>query len=364
MTIDIMKIALVHDSFTQMGGAERIAEILHELFPSAAVYTLVLDKKFYQKYQDWNIKTTWLQYFYNLIPKLQYWLFLIPWAVKSIDIKDVDLVISSSSGFTKNITVPKGCLHINYCHTPTRFLWIDEDYVNQEVPVVLRPIVRTFLKWMRGWDFEGAQRVRYFIANSKEVQKRIWDAYHRQSEIIYPPIDANFWQSTTSKSDYFLVAGRLQAHKKVDFIVEIFNELGLPLHVVGTGRQENFLRSRAKSNVKFLGRVSDERLRDEYSGAKAFIYPQVEDFGLMPPEAAACGTPTLAYAKGGALETVIPGVTGELFDSYDKRKIKQMILDWQTAKYSILELKFHAKKFSKKVFKEQIFKFIDNAHSD
>ncbi len=167
---------------------------------------------------------------------------------------------------------------------------------------------------------------------------------------------------TNQKGDYFLLAGRLQAHKRNALMVEIFNELGLPLHVVGKGRQESFLRSIAKPNITFLGRISDEQLRDEYSGALDFIYPQIEDFGLMPLEAAACGTATLAYGKGGALETVIPGVTGELFGSYDKEKIKQLIVNWQPQKYSTDALRSQAEKFSKEKFKQQILEFI-HAHT-
>ncbi|MEK7618523.1 MAG: glycosyltransferase [Patescibacteria group bacterium] len=349
-----MRVAIVHDSFTQMGGAERVVEVLHEIFPHAPVYTLVLDKKLLPKYGAWDIRTTWLQYFYGLIPKLQYWLFLIPWAVSAIRIKNADIIISSSSGFVKNISAPKGAVHINYCHTPARFLWIDRGYVKEEVPLFLKPIVSIFLWWMRKWDLRGSKRVNGFIANSKEVKKRIFNVYRRESEVIYPPIDIEFWYPTEPKQDYFLVAGRLHAHKKIDWVVEIFNELGLPLHVVGTGRKEKYLRSIAKPNIKFLGRVSDEMLRDEYSGARALIYPQVEDFGLMPLEAAACGTPTLAFASGGALETVVPGATGELFESYDKEKIKNLILNWKAENYQPEKLNVQAKKFTKENFSNQL----------
>jgi glycosyltransferase involved in cell wall biosynthesis len=215
------------------------------------------------------------------------------------------------------------------------------------------------LFWMKKWDYKGAQRVNYFIANSKEVQKRIKEFYNRDSQVTYPFVDVEFWHPTRPKGDYFLIAGRLQAHKKNDFMVEIFNELGLPLHVVGTGRQEKFLSSIAKPNINFFGQISDEQLRNEYSGALGLIFPQKEDFGLVPLEAAACGTATLAYGKGGSLETVIPGVTGELFESYSKEKIKQMILNWNSAKYQVDMLRLQAEKFSKEKFKKQILEFIN-----
>ena len=308
-----MRIALAHDSFTQLGGAERVVEALHELYPQAPVFTLVFDPKFREKYKDWDIRTSGLQTLFLSLGKFQYLLPLIPWGVDNLDFSGYDLVISSSSGFVKNIRVPKNCVHINYCHTPTRFLWSNPDYIKQEVPVILRPAAGILLKKLKAWDFRGAQRVGKFIANSKEVQLRIKKYYNRGSEIIYPFVDVNFWHKAVPKGGYFLIAGRLQAHKKNDLIVEIFNELGLPLHVVGTGRQEAYLKSIAKSNIKLLGHISDEQLRDEYSGAKGYIFPQLEDFGLMPLEAAACGTTTLALGQGGALETVVPGVTGEFF---------------------------------------------------
>ncbi len=353
-----MNIALAHDSFTQYGGAERVMEQLHEIFPDAPVYTLVLDKKFKERYKDWDIRTSWLQVIYNFIPKFKFFLPLIPLAVRSLDLSRYDVVASSSSGFIKNIKLPKSIIHISYCHTPIRFLWSDKDYINQEVPKIFRAFVKLFLVGMRKWDFKGAQGVAHFIANSQEVQKRIQKYYQRTSTVINPGIDINFWYPTREKSDYFLLAGRLQAHKKNDLIVEIFNELDLPLHVVGIGRQEKYLKSIAKPNIKFLGAIDDEQLRDEYSGALAFIYPQIEDFGLMPLEAAACGTVTIGIAKGGSLETVVPGVTGELFEAYDKRKITQIILDWNAQKYQLDKMQNHVKKFTKIEFKKQFYSFV------
>lgn len=312
-----MRIALAHDSFTQLGGAERVIEALHEMFPDAPVFTLVVDYHLKNKYRTWDIRTSWLQVLYNFIPRLQYILPLIPAAVSSLKFDGYDAVISSSSGFVKNIKVPKNCVHVDYCHTPTRYLWTDGNYVRDEVPAVLQPFIWPLISWLKRWDYKGAQRVNYFIANSDEVQKRIQNVYQRTSTVIHPFIDTDFWRLSTGKSDYFLIAGRLQAHKNNELIIRIFNEIGLPLHVVGTGRQEKYLQSIAKPNISFLGKISDERLRDEYSGALGLIFPQLEDFGLMPLEAAACGTATLAYSRGGALETVVPGVTGEFFGAND-----------------------------------------------
>ncbi len=359
-----MKIALAHDSFTQFGGAERVIEAFHEMYPEAPVFTLAINRRLKEKYKSWDIRTSWLQVFYNFIPKLQYFLPLIPLAVSSLDFSGYDLVLSSSSSFIKNVKLPKNCIHINYCHTPTRFLWSDEKYVNQEVPKVLRWLVRPMLSLMKKWDYNGAQRVNQFIANSQEVQGRIQRYYQRTSTVVYPFVDTEFWKPIKQKSDYFLIVGRLQAHKKNDLIVEIFSALGgsasggndskFNLHVVGTGRQEEYLKFIAEPNIKFLGQLDDYQLREEYSGAKAVIYPQIEDFGLVPLEAAACNTPTLAYCQGGALETIIPGITGEFFESYDKEKIQQIILNWKPEKYRTEALQLQVEKFGKEKFKEKI----------
>lgn len=222
----------------------------------------------------------------------------------------------------------------------------------------MRPLAYYFLKKMKKWDLLAAKRVDYFIADSVEVQKRIKEFYNRDSMVIYPGIDTDFWHPTIAKQNYFLIAGRLQAHKKNDLIIKILNDLKIPLHVVGTGRQEKYLKSIAGSNITFLGRISDEQLRDEYSGALGYISPQIEDFGLMPLEAAACGTATISIARGGSLETVIPGATGELFADYEPEKIKQLITRWNANKYSTDVLRTHAEKFSKEKFKQQIFELI------
>lgn len=355
-----MKIVLGHDSFTQLGGAERVFSVIRKLYPNEPVRTLVVDKKFQNYVAGWDIKTSWLQHIYEFYPHLQYLLPFIPLAVRTLGTGECHLLITSSSGFIKALRKPKNAIHVNYCHTPTRFLWVDsEKYVKDEVPFYLRPFVHTYFVWLKRWDLNAAKRIDYFIANSKEVQKRITKHYKKESVVIPPFVDVNFWKSTKPKEDYFLIAGRLQAHKGNELIVEIFNELGLPLHVVGTGRQEKYLRSIAKSNITFR-KANDQELRDEYSGALGYIYPQFEDFGMMPLEAAACGTPTLGLAAGGSLETIKPGVTGELFDRQRKEEIKALILNWNKDKYSQQALRQHAENFSETVFRQKLTNFISH----
>ena len=196
-----------------------------------------------------------------MLPRLKWWLPLIPWAVSSLNFKGFDAVLSSSSGFVKNITVPFGSVHICYCHTPTRFLWLEPCYVDQEVPSLLKPLARLFLGYMRRWDAAGSRRVTHFIANSSEVKHRIQTVYGRTSTVIYPAVNTSFWRQTAPRASHFLLAGRLQAHKQADFAVRVCTEYNLPLRVVGTGRDLEHLRAIAGPSVTFLGRVSDEQLR-------------------------------------------------------------------------------------------------------
>jgi glycosyltransferase involved in cell wall biosynthesis len=352
-------VVLVHDSITQLGGAERVVSVFHEMFPESSFYTLVFDQKYEKDFYEWDIHTTFLQSFYKLVPGFKWLLPFLPLAIRAIKFpKETKIILSSSSLFLKALRKPKSVVHVQYCHTPPRFLWTDREYIKQEVPWYLRFLVYPVLWLMRAWDRRASDTVDVYIANSVEVQKRIKKFYGRDSVVVYPPVNTHFWQVTTQKQGYFLLAGRLQAHKGNELIIEIFNELGLSLHVVGTGRQADYLRSIAKPNIIFLGRISDEGLRDEYSGAIGYIYPQMEDAGLMPVEAAACGTATLGLGAGGSLETIVPGVTGEHFSKQDKEEIKQKILEWNYRKYSLEGLREHALKFSKEEFKKKILKVL------
>ncbi|GAC1412449.1 MAG: glycosyltransferase family 4 protein [Candidatus Doudnabacteria bacterium] len=355
-----MKIALAHDSITQLGGAERVLQTLHELYPDAPVFTLVYDQKLKEHFEGWVIVSSPLQYIYNIIPKFQWMLPLIPLSLKFFDLKKFDLVISSSSVFAKNISVPKGVVHIDYCHTPARFLWSEsESYVNEEVPFLLRPAVRLFLGWLRRWDYRGAQAVDFFIANSSNVQQRIKKYYSRDSIVINPCIDSSKFYPSSPKENYYLIASRLQIHKRIDLAIKVFNDLGFPLHIVGVGRDEQRLVQLSKENIVFLGRVEDSILCNEYSGAKGFIFPQEEDFGLTPLEANATGTAVIAFKKGGALETVIENKTGLFFEEQTVQSLKQAVLKFEAMHFQSEDLFEQAEQFDKEVFKNKMQYFIN-----
>lgn len=375
-----MNIVLAHDSLTQLGGAERVVLGMAEMFPQAPVFVLVADERILLQLPEdvrSRVRTSPLQWVYRVFPKFQYLLPLVPLAVWLTRIPACDVLLSSSSAFAKGFRKPAGATHVDYCHTPTRFLWTDAAYVRQEVPWLVRLPARLFLWWMKQWDLHAVRRVDVFIANSAEVQQRIKTYYHRESEIVYPFVDTEFWQQqgigyrgkgivspvsastfTLHPSPYFLIAGRLHAHKNNDLVVRVCTRLGLPLHVVGTGRDEAHLRSIAGPTVQFLGRVSDEVLRQEYEGARAYIYPQLEDFGLMPVEAAACGTPTIGLDVGGTRETIVPGVTGEWFSQGDEAALAKLLQEWDDEKYNPEVLREHAQKFGKALFIQQLKRIV------
>lgn len=352
------EVVLAHDSFTQYGGAERVIGAVAELYPDSEIYTLATDPAITQHFPERLFKPSLIQVFYRILPKLQWWFPLAPIALRVLKIRPAKIIISSSSAFMKGLRKPKGSVHIDYCHTPTRFLWSDAVYAAGEVPKILRGLMRVYLRWLRRWDIAAAKRVDYFIANSKEVQKRIYKYYGRESELIYPYIDVEFWQNSAPRGDYFLMAGRITPYKGYEKIIVIFNELKIPLHVVGEGRYLSYLKTIAKANIKFMGKVTDAELRNQYSGATAFIYPQVEDFGLMPLEAASCGTPTIGLAKAGSLETIIPGVTGELIDEFNFSTVSDIIQHWQPEKYQSGSMRAHAANFSKDIFQDKILEYV------
>ena len=268
----------------------------------------------------------------------------------------------------KGIGVPKTTLHINYCHTPARFLWdINKTYIAEEVPWYLKPLLPLLtvtLHIMRGWDFEASERVDYFIANSKNIQKRILDIYHRQSVVIYPFVDTDFYYQTTQKEGYVLAGGRLQKHKRIDLAIAAAEKLNIPLRIVGSGRAEKVLREAASERVVFLGKVSDTELRDAYSGASVFLQPQEEDFGMMVLESFACGTPVVAFGRGGATETVIPNKTGVLFK---EQTVDSLVSAMQTAssvQFLQEDLYEQAHAFNKELFKERIEKYVLDSYAE
>lgn len=357
-----MKVALVYDRVNKWGGAERVLLALHELFPKAPLYTAVYSKE----------KAHWAEVFPEVIPSfLQKIPFLnkhhellgtfTPLAFESFDFDKFDVVISVTSEAAKGIITRSDTLHICYCLTPTRYLWSGHDFYFNNPPSMFRffpsfwNISRPMVNYLKRWDKVAAKRPDFLVAISSEVQKRIKDYYERDSVIIHPPTEVGFFKKgKKEKKNYYLLVSRLIPYKRTDLAVKVFNDLGLPLYIVGTGSEEKRLKKMAKKNIKFFGHVDDNTLKKLYGQAKALVFPQEEDFGIVAVEAMASGTPVIAYKKGGALDTLIEGETGVFFEKQEEAMLEKAVKRLEKTQIDEKKLKKQADKFSKDNFKRKI----------
>jgi glycosyltransferase involved in cell wall biosynthesis len=359
-----MKIALVHDHLTQDGGAEKVLKIFQEIFPEAPTYTLVYDRKKTDPiFQERDIRTSFLQNFPLGIKKYQWFLPLMPLATEKYNLMEYDIILSSSSAFAKGVITKPESLHICYCHTPTRYLWTDtHDYVaGLKYNRLVKKIIPSFLTNLRLWDRIAADRVDRFIANSKTVQDRIRKYYRRESDLIHPPVETAKFQTAEKVGNYYLTGGRLVPYKRFDLVIDAFNRLNIPLKIFGTGPEEENLKARAKANIEFLGKVPDDELAKIYSQCIAFIHPQVEDFGITAIEAMASGRPVIAFAAGGALETVEENKTGLFFDEQSWESLGDAIIRFKPENYNPHEIRIYAQKFDTQSFKQKIKDYIENS---
>lgn len=356
-----MKIALVHDYLSQKGGAERVLKVFSEMYPDAPIFCLFYDeKKMGRMFAGKKIITSFLEKLPLVRRRYQWYLPLMPLATESYDLGEFDIVLSSTSAFSKGVLTRPGTPHFSYCHTPTRYLWSDShSYVSElRAPAFAKWLLPPLLSRLRVWDRMASDRVDYFIANSAAVAGRIKKYYHRASQVIYPPVDTdNFYIS--KPENFYLTGGRLVNYKRYDVVVRAFSKLGIPLYIFGEGPAEPLLRSLAKPNIKFLGPIDETAKRELFSKCLAFIHPQEEDFGITAVEAMASGRPVIAYPKGGALETVIPGATGEFIEEQIWEDIVGEIIRFQPEKYNPQAIREHARKFDTAVFKNKIEEFIN-----
>lgn len=361
-----MKIALVHDYLNQMGGAERVVETLHELFPEAPLYTSIyLPENMPDSFRRMNIKTSFMQKLPFLDKHFKKYLLLYPYAFRQFKLDDYELVLSSSSGWAKGVNVsPKTC-HICYCYTPMRWVWNYQDYIAREnFGWLTKKTLPLAINWLRRWDLATNFRVDHFVAISQCVAQRIKKYYHREATVIYPPVNTSLYQPAGQVEDFYLVVSRLNTYKKIDLVVETFNELGLHLKIIGTGPYQKILQNMAKTNIEFLGRVSDQKLADYYARCKALIFPGEEDFGIAPLEAQAAGRPVIAYAGGGAIETVVEGKTGIFFREQTAEALNRTIHSFEKMNFNPLEIRKHAQKFDREVFKSKLTAFIKEKYEE
>lgn len=353
------KIAIVCDWLTNMGGAEKVIMSLHKLFPQAPIYTTLYDKSRTKGFEKAVIYTSFLQKIPFAKKKHTLMLSGMPMAIESFNLNEYDIVISSSHSVAKGIITKPETLHISYCHTPMRYAWEpwELDYRLESFPKFTHNKIRKMIHKIRMWDRLTADRVDHFIVNSNYVGERVHKYYRKPSTVIHPPVQTEEFQ-IKSAGDYFLMVGRMISYKRFDLVIEAFNHLGKPLKIVGTGPEENKLKKMSKKNIEFMGRLSDDSLKRLYSECKALIFPQIEDFGITPVECMASGRPVIAYAEGGAQDTVIEGKTGMFFREQTVDSLMQSLAAFGETKWDSQAIKGHAEKFSEKRFHEEILNFI------
>jgi len=354
-----MKIALVHDYLIRFGGGERVFLNLRKIFPKAEIFTLLYNsEKMGRYFPNTKIHTSFLQNFplsqkhHRLLSPL------MPAAVESLDLRDFNLVISSSSAFIKGLVLRPKTIHICYCHNPARFLW---DYALQYDggPLFLKKIL---FHYLRMWDKSAASRVDYFIANSKATAQRIKKYYNQEAKVIYPPVNLRTRPLNEARplNKYFLIVSQLTPYKRIDLAIKTFNRLELPLIIIGQGRDKKRLQKIARSNIKFLGWQPDQVVRQYLQNCLAFIFPGEDDFGIAPVEAMSFGRPVLAFRQGGATETILEGITGEFFDDPVTESladgIRRLLMNLDN--YSSLVIKKRAEKFSLERFEREIKEFV------
>lgn len=359
-----MKTAIVHDWLVTNAGAEKVLRSIVDLYPDADIFSLVdflNDEERDIIIDGKKVHTSFIQklpyakkHFRNYLP-------LFPKAIESFDVSSYDLIISSSWAVAKGIKKTPEQTHICYCHTPIRYAWDLYDEYTKDLPAIKKILVKSALKYIRKWDIATVDRVDHFIANSKFVQERIKRTYHRNAAIIYPPVDIDTFTLNENKDDFYFTASRLVPYKKTKLIVEAFNQMPEKnLVVIGSGEELESVRNIAKNNIKILGYQPNEVLIDTMQKAKAFVYAAVEDFGIIPIEAMACGTPVIALNEGGTKETVIDKVTGIHFQEQTAQSIINAVNRFEQYEFNSMQIRDEAKQYTH--FKEKLLEFITKVY--
>lgn len=358
-----MKVALIHDHLAQQGGAEKVLEVLAEMFPEAPIYVLLYKQENVDKYfKGRKIMSSIIQRLPWGVRHYRWYMALMPMAVEFFDLSDFDLVVSSTSSFAKGVITKPDTKHVCYCHTPTRYLWSDtHQYISElRYNKYFKKVISLILNYVRIWDRLAADRVDKFVANSRTSQQRIKKYYRRDSTIVYPSIEEEKFYVSEEVGDYYLVGCRLVPYKRIDIVIEAFKKMGKKLKIFGDGLDLDRLKGIAGDdpNIEFLGRVSDEKRAELFSKCIAFINPQVEDFGITIVEAMASGRPVIALGRGGALETVKPGITGEFFEREEAEDVIRAVENFNPSDYDPVRIRGEALNYSKDNFKRNLMAVI------
>jgi glycosyltransferase involved in cell wall biosynthesis len=363
-----MKIALVHDYLVQHGGAERVLECFCELFPNAPIYTLIYDKDAMgDTFSHCNIHTSSLQKMPLARKRHRIFPLFMPTAIEEFDFSRFDIVLSDSSSFAKGIITRPETLHVSYVHTPMRYAWDDCQKYTQDFgfPKIIEKMVPFMMNAIRVWDRVSSDRVDKYIANSQFVARRIKKYYNKDATVINPPVNVNHFNVKIQPAkDYFLMVGRLIAYKRHDIAIDAFNKLGLPLKIIGRGPELELLKKRANDNIEFLERVDDDELVNYYAGAKAFIFPQEEDFGIVAIEALAAGRPLIAYRGGDIVEHMKEGKMGLFFDKQTAVSLIDAVNSFDEASFDSNYIKTQAKQFDREFFKRTMKDYINTVFEE
>jgi glycosyltransferase involved in cell wall biosynthesis len=340
------RVAIVAERLIDMRGGERVVTAVADMIPHADIYATVIGDKGLPDFGGRRVHTSFVQGLPGAKRFFRAYLPLYPLAVEQLDLRRYDVVVSLSSAFAHGALTSPEATHVCYCHTPLRFAWNYQHAYNRSSNPLVRSITSPLLHYVRSWDVAASHRVDSYVANSRNVQRRLWKYYRRESSVIYPPVDTNRFFPTSTRGDYYLLVSSLSSYKRVDIAVAAFSRLGIPLYVVGSGPDESRLKSRAAPNVKFLGRVSDSDLARLYAECRAFVFTSDDDFGIAPVEAQAAGRPVIAYASGGALETVQDSVTGALFNDQTAACLEETVRAFDPDRYRPAAIRANAMRFS------------------
>ena len=358
-----MRVALVHDYLNQYGGAERVLEVLHEIYPEAPIFTSLYDAATMPPhFRQWDIRTSFLQHFPLTRSHHRAFFLLYPLAFERFDLTGYDVVISNSSAWCKGVKTPRECVHICYCLTPMRFAWNLGSYIEREqMGGLARAVLPGLMRFLRAWDVRSSSRVDRFVGISRAVVDRIRHYYHRDAELLAPPVDVESIPLSTAIGADYLVLSRLIPYKRIDLAIRACNELGAPLQIAGDGRDRLALQRIAGPSVHFAGYVSDQQARAYLASCRAFLFPGEEDFGIAPVEAMAAGRPVVAYAGGGALDTVLEGVTGHLFSPQTPHALATTLASFDSTRFDPEAIREHALQFATPRFRARFAALVEEA---
>src|SRR5262245_42718836 len=364
------KIALVHHWLVTMRGGERVLEAFGELFPSADLFTLVYDRsKIPVALRRHQISGSLLQHFPNPTEWYRHYLPFFPIATRHLNVTGYDLIISSDAAVVKGVRSDQCAMHICYCHSPMRYVWSGYETYYEAAGPIARWTLSAIRNRLRRWDYDAAQRVTHFVANSRNVQKRIQDYYGRGSVVIYPPVNTDVFTPTSdtgisftpSDSNFFLLVSQLVPYKRIDLVVEAFNMCGRPLLVIGDGPERHKLERHASPNIRFVGSQPQRLGVRAMQQCKAFVFAGEEDFGIVMAEAQACGKPVVAFGRGGATEIVDDGVTGILFQDQSVDSLLQALEEFERTSFDPTAIRLSALRFARQRFLAEFGTFVRDA---